>query len=99
MTSAADRRRTILSAISNAATLAMREPSGVKLIAVSKGRSPELIEALISAGQLEFGENRIQETLTKWPSMLAQHPDVRLHAIGQIQSNKAAEAVALFNVI
>lgn len=99
MTSAADRRRTILSAISNAATLAKREPSGVKLIAVSKGRSPELIEALISAGQLEFGENRIQETLTKWPSMLAQHPDITLHAIGQIQSNKAAEAVALFNVI
>ena len=82
-----------------AAALAKRDPADVQLIAVSKGRSAEEIEALIAAGQRDFGENRVQEALAKWPRLLARHPDVRLHGIGRLQSNKAAEAVRLFDAI
>lgn len=99
MSSAADRRQTILDEIAKAAVVAKRDPAGVQLIAVSKGRSAEEIEELIAAGQRDFGENRVQEALTKWPALLSRHPDVRLHEIGQLQSNKAAEAVKLFDVI
>jgi pyridoxal phosphate enzyme (YggS family) len=66
---------------------------------VSKGRSTDEIQGLIEAGQRNFGENRVQEALAKWPTLLARHPDVRLHGIGRLQSNKAAEAVKLFDVI
>ena len=69
------------------------------MIAVSKGRTAEEIEPLIGAGQRDFGENRVQDALAKWPALLARHPDIRLHEIGQLQSNKAAEAVKLFDVI
>ena len=69
------------------------------LIAVSKGRSADEIEALIEAGQREFGENRVQEALAKWPPLLARHPEIKLHAIGRLQSNKAAEAIKLFDSI
>lgn len=79
--------------------LAKRDPAEVQLIAVSKGRSAEAIEALIDAGQRDFGENRVQEALAKWPALLARYPDVRLHGIGRLQSNKSAEAVKLFEVI
>ena len=99
MSSAADRRQRILEGIAQAAALARREPSDVQLIAVSKGRSAEEIEALIAAGQRDFGENRVQEALAKWPALLAQHRDVRLHGVGRLQSNKAAEAIKLFDVI
>ena len=99
MSSAADRRQQILDGIAQAAALAKRDPADVQLIAVSKGRSAEEIEALIAAGQRDFGENRVQEALGKWPALLARHPDVRLHGIGRLQSNKAAEAVKLFDVI
>jgi pyridoxal phosphate enzyme (YggS family) len=54
---------------------------------------------MIAAGQRDFGESRVQEALEKWPALLARHPDVRLHCIGRLQSNKAAEAVKLFDVI
>jgi pyridoxal phosphate enzyme (YggS family) len=99
MTTAADRRQKILDGIAQAAALAKRDPSGVQLIAVSKGRSTDEIQGLIEAGQRNFGENRVQEALAKWPTLLARHPDVRLHGIGRLQSNKAAEAVKLFDVI
>jgi PLP dependent protein len=99
MTSAADRRRQILDEIAKAATLARRDPAEVQLIAVSKGRTAEEIEPLIAAGQRDFGENRVQEALAKWPALLAHHADVRLHGIGRLQSNKAAEAVKLFDTI
>jgi PLP dependent protein len=99
MSSAADRRNRILDGIAAAARLARRDPADVQLIAVSKGRGPEEIEALIEAGQRDFGENRVQEALGKWPALLARHPDVRLHGIGRLQSNKAAEAIRLFDVI
>ena len=79
--------------------MAKRDPSGVELVAVSKGRSAAEIAPLIAAGQRDFAENRVQEALAKWPALLAQHPKLRLHAIGRLQSNKAAEAVNLFDVI
>jgi PLP dependent protein len=99
MTSAADRRQHVLDEIAKAAALAQRDPADVQLIAVSKGRTAEEIEPLIAAGQRDFGENRVQEALAKWPALLARHADVRLHGIGRLQSNKAAEAVKLFDTI
>jgi pyridoxal phosphate enzyme (YggS family) len=99
MNGAVERRERILERIKRAATLARRDPAEVQLIAVSKGRSAEEIGPLIEAGQRDFGENRVQEALAKWPGLLARHADVRLHGIGRLQSNKAAEAVTLFDVI
>jgi pyridoxal phosphate enzyme (YggS family) len=99
MSRAADRRQQILDAIARSAELAKRDPADVQLIAVSKGRSAEEIAELIAAGQQDFGESRVQEALAKWPALLAHHPDVRLHGIGRLQSNKAAEAVRLFETI
>jgi hypothetical protein len=81
------------------ASLAGRDPSDIQLIAVTKGRSPEEIEPLIHAGQRDFGESRVQEALAKWPPLHARHQQLRLHGIGRLQSNKAAEAVELFDVI
>ena len=97
--SAAERRQKILDEIAAAARLAKRDESGVQLIAVSKTRSSDEIEALIAAGQRDFGESRVQEALSKWPSLIERHPDVRLHLIGRLQSNKAGEAVKLFDVV
>src|SRR6476620_3033317 len=99
MSSPAERRHAILNEIAAAAKLARRDPADIQLIAVSKGRSAEEIEALIDAGQRDFGESRVQEALAKWPELIARHPDVRLHGIGRLQSNKAADAVRLFDVI
>jgi pyridoxal phosphate enzyme (YggS family) len=96
---AAERRQKILDEIAAAAWLAKREPSDVRLIAVSKTRSLAEIEDLIAAGQKDFGESKVQEASLKWSSLLSRHPDVRLHCIGRLQSNKAAEAVTLFGVI
>ena len=99
MSNAADRRERILGKIAAAARIARREPADVQLVAVSKGRPVAEIEPLIAAGQREFGENRVQEALSKWPPLLARNADIRLHAIGRLQSNKAAEAVRLFDAI
>jgi PLP dependent protein len=99
MSSAPERLQQILGSIAEAATLARRDPAEVELIAVSKGRGLDEIETLIAAGQRDFGENRIQETLAKSAALRARHPHVRLHGIGRLQSNKAAEAVALFHAI
>lgn len=99
MGSAAQRRDAILGRIARAADRAKRDPSGVRLIAVTKGRTVEEIEPLVEAGQRDFGENRVQEALAKWPPLLARHPDLSLHGIGRLQSNKAAEAVRLFEAI
>jgi PLP dependent protein len=99
MSTAAERRENILDDISSAARLAKRDPEDVQLIAVSKGRSAEEIESLIEAGQRDFGENRVQEALAKWPPLIARQGDIRLHAIGRLQSNKAAEAVKLFDAV
>lgn len=78
---------------------ARREASSVTLIAVSKTHPAERIAPLIAAGQRVFGENRVQEAQGKWPALKAAHPDIELHLIGQLQSNKAEEAVALFDCI
>lgn len=99
MSKAAERRSHILNGIASAAKLARRDPADIQLIAVSKGRSIEEIEALIEAGQRDFGENRVQEAQAKWPALLVRYPHVRLHGIGQLQTNKAPDAVKLFNVI
>ena len=99
MSAAADRRQKILEEIAAAAALAKRDPADVQLIAVSKGRSTAEIAPLIEAGQRDFGENRVQEALAKWPAIRALYPDIRLHEIGQLQSNKAADAVKLFQTI
>ena len=99
MTSSADRRQHILADIAKAASLAKRDPREVQLIAVSKGRSADEIEALIDAGQRDFGENRVEEALAKWPALLERHRDIQIHGIGRLQSNKAAQAVSHFNTI
>lgn len=89
----------ITSQMSAAAKLARRAPADITLIAVSKTRSVGDIEPLIRAGHRNYGENRIQEAQTKWPELKALDADIVLHLIGQLQSNKAAEAVSLFDVI
>jgi PLP dependent protein len=96
---AAARLADIQAQIAAAAKIARRSPADIALIAVSKTRSAEEIEPLILAGQRLFGENRVQEAAAKWPELKARYPDVQLHLIGQLQSNKADEAVALFDFI
>jgi hypothetical protein len=76
-----------------------RGEGAVTLIAVSKTFPAEAIEPVIKAGQTVFGENRVQEAEGKWPALKERHPDVRLHLIGPLQSNKTAQAVALFDAI
>lgn len=74
-------------------------PEAVELVAVSKTFSAEAIEPFIRAGQRVFGENRVQEAKEKWPGLRERYPDLQLHLIGPLQTNKAREAVALFDVI
>ena len=76
-----------------------REPSSVTLIAVSKTFTAEVIEPVIAAGQRVFGENRVQEAKAKWPALRDAHAGIELHLIGPLQSNKAKEAVGLFDAI
>ncbi len=76
-----------------------RDPLEVTLIAVSKTFDAAAITPVIAAGQRVFGENRVQEAQAKWPSLTAETPGIELHLIGQLQSNKAREAVALFDAI
>lgn len=85
--------------IAKAAALAGRPAEAVTLIAVSKTQPAEAIEPLIAEGQRDFGENRVQEAQGKWPALRAAHAGLKLHLIGQLQSNKAEEAVALFDAI
>lgn len=99
MCSAEKRRQQVVERIERAARISGRDPACVQLIAVSKSRTIAEIQALIEAGQRDFGENRVQEALSKWPDLLAHHSDLRLHAIGRLQSNKAADALELFDVI
>ena len=76
-----------------------RDQAGVTLIAVSKTFGAEAIEPVIAAGQTVFGENRVQEAKAKWPELATKHPGLQLHMVGSLQSNKAKEAVALFDAI
>ncbi|WP_457309301.1 YggS family pyridoxal phosphate-dependent enzyme [Sphingomonas sp. UYAg733] len=95
----ATRLATVNDSIARAAALAKRKASDVTLIAVSKTQDAEAIAPLIAAGLRNFGENRVQEAQGKWPALRETAPDVILHLIGQLQSNKADEAVALFDAI
>lgn len=85
--------------IAQAAKIAGRKAEDVTLVAVSKTHPAEAIEPLIRAGQRVFGENRVQESEAKWPALREAYPDVALHLVGQLQSNKAEEAVRLFDAI
>jgi pyridoxal phosphate enzyme (YggS family) len=95
----AERLAEVRGAIAKAARLANRAPAEITLIAVSKTQEVEAIRALIEAGQADFGENRVQEAQAKWPALKEERPGLRLHLIGRLQSNKAADAVALFDAI
>jgi len=97
--SAAARLAAVRDAIARACAEARRDPAAVTLIAVSKTFEPEAIAPVLAAGQRVFGENRVQEAKAKWPALKARHPDIALHLIGPLQSNKAKEAVALFDAI
>jgi pyridoxal phosphate enzyme (YggS family) len=99
MENAASRLDTVRNNIARVCKPARREPADVTLIAVSKTHDAPAIQPLIDAGQRVFGENRVQEAQGKWPAMREAHPDIALHLIGQLQSNKAEEAVALFDCI
>ena len=79
--------------------MAGRDPAGVVLTAVSKTQPDAAIEAALAAGQRVFGENRVQEAQTRWAVRRAAFPDLELRLIGPLQTNKAADAVALFEVI
>jgi PLP dependent protein len=85
--------------IAAACAEAKRDPASVTLIAVSKTFPAEAIVPVIAAGQRVFGENRVQEAKGKWPELIAAHSGIELHLIGPLQSNKAKEAVALFDAI
>ncbi|RHW17683.1 YggS family pyridoxal phosphate-dependent enzyme [Sphingomonas gilva] len=96
---AASRLADIQTRIARAAGLAGREPRDVALIAVSKTHDADAIRPLIAAGARLFGENRVQEAEAKWPALRAEAPDIALHLVGQLQSNKAEDAVRLFDAI
>lgn len=91
--------KAVQDSIEKACRAANRARKDVTLVAVTKTRTAGQIEQLIDAGQKTFGENRVQDAAEKWPALKAAHPGVRLHFIGHLQTNKAKEAVALFDVI
>ncbi len=93
------RYRAVVEEIVRAARQANRAPEKVQLVIASKTQSADAIEVLIQLGHRVFGENRVQEAQEKWPLLRAKYPDVQLHLIGPLQTNKAKEAVHLFDVI
>jgi len=99
MANSVENRRLILDKMANAARAAGRDPEDVALLAVSKTFDANAMLPVLVAGQRAFGENRVQEAQGKWPELKKHFSDIDLHLIGPLQSNKAAEAVALFDVI
>ena len=99
MDAAASRLGHVRDSIAAAAKLARRTASDITLIAVSKTRRADEITPLIAAGQRDFGESRVQEAADKWPALRAADDRLRLHCIGRLQSNKADDAVSLFDTI
>jgi len=93
------RYHAVLGRLDDAVAAAGRPPGAVRLVAVSKTHGAERMGPLLAAGQRLFGENRVQEAEAKWPLLKAGCPDVRLHLIGPLQTNKVRQAVALFDVI
>jgi len=99
MSGGADHLVEVMRRIAEAATAAGRSPSDVTLVAVSKTHGPERVRELLEAGHRVFGENRVQEAQEKFPALKAQYSDLELHLIGPLQTNKARDAVELFDVI
>jgi pyridoxal phosphate enzyme (YggS family) len=99
MSAGADRLAEVRQHIAAAARAAGRDPAAVTLVAVSKTHAADRVRELLDAGQRVFGENRVQEAEEKFPALKAGYPDLKLHLIGPLQTNKAREAVALFDVI
>jgi PLP dependent protein len=95
----AERLRGILEALAAGATRAQRNPKTVRLVAVSKFHGREAVEAALAAGQRHFGESRVQEAGTKWNDLRPLYPDLRLHLIGKLQTNKVKQALQVFDVI
>src|SRR5258705_1099734 len=85
--------------MARASRAAGRAPASVTLVAISKTFGADAIEPVIAAGQRVFGENRVQEAKAKWPPLQQRHSGIELHLVGSLQSNKAKEAVALFDPI
>jgi len=96
---AAARLAAVKARMAAAATAAGRTPGDVRLVAVSKTKTAPEIQPVLAAGQRLFGENRVQEAVAKWPALRERVPDIELHLIGPLQTNKVPEAVALFDVL
>jgi pyridoxal phosphate enzyme (YggS family) len=99
MSDAVEQLMGVKAKIAAAARAANRDGTAVRLVAVSKTFDADYIRPVVEAGQPVFGENRVQEAQGKWPALKAEFPDIELHLIGPLQSNKAKEAVALFDTI
>jgi len=99
LTALLERYRALTGAIADASRAAGRDPASVGLLAVSKTHPAEPVAELLMAGHRQFGENRVQEAATKYPPLKELYPDLRLHLIGPLQTNKVRQAVALFDVI
>lgn len=96
---AKDRLAGVKANIARAAKLSGRHADDVELIAITKTHDAAAIRPLLEAGHRRFGENRVQEAQAKWPALRADFPDIELHLVGQLQSNKAEDAITLFDVI
>ena len=96
---AADRLAAVSARVAAAARAANRDPASVTLLAVTKTFGAGDVQPVLDAGHRVFGENRVQEAWAKWPELRGRYPDVKLHLVGPLQSNKAKEAVALFDAI
>lgn len=99
MADAAEALRDINERIAVAARRARRDPSDLRLVAVSKTFGAEAIEPVLQVGHRDFGENRVQEAQGKWPTLRDRYPDLTLHLVGPLQTNKVRDAVALFDAI
>src|SRR5215472_8315093 len=99
LTDSASRLAAVWREIERACAVARRDPGEVTLVAISKTFAADAIEPVIAASQRVFGENRVQEAKTKWPALKQRHGGIELHLVGSLQSNKAKEAVALFDAI
>lgn len=99
MSAGADRLAEVHRRIAAAARGAGRDPTAVTLVAVSKTHGVDMVREMLEAGQRVFGENRVQEAEGKFPALKTEYPDLELHLIGPLQTNKARDAVALFDVI
>ena len=95
----AENLREVRNQIEKAVKAVGREASSVRLVAISKTFGAESIRPVLAAGQRVFGENRVQEAKAKWPELRAEFPDIELHLVGPLQTNKAKDAVELFDVI